>query len=236
MLATHFLHRHAETLEHVLGYRTMPQQSPVLCPETSLDHFTIALARQVGTPALEVASEVGQRLGWPVYERELPQMIASHLHLPLSVVEEIDERRQSWLLECLEAFCTHQDLSESRYFRTLTSVIRSLGEQGRCILVGHGAGFILPPRTTLRVRLVGYSEDRIANVSRRLHLDHWSAARKVDEINRERTRFLRDHFHLDPSKARHYDLVLNTSQWSVADCADFIVQALQHKATEHPTA
>jgi cytidylate kinase len=91
----------------------------------------------------------------------------------------------------------------------------------------------LPPQTTLRVRLVGEREDRIAAFGRRRHLDHLTAAREVEQVNRERSRFIREHFHIDPAKPRHYDLVLNTSQWSAADCADFILEALHHKATGH---
>ncbi len=166
-----------------------------------------------------------------MYDQELPACVARELHLPVSLVEEIDERGQNWLVECIEAFLSRPELSEGRYFRCLLAVIRTLGEQGRCILVGHGAAYILPPRCTLRVRLIGDREDRITAFSRRFHLDRRTAARKVEQLNRERGRFIREHFHADPTKARHYDLVLNTSQWSPADCADFIVQALHHKAT-----
>src|SRR5262249_129315 len=164
---------------------------------------------------------------------ELPENIARELHLPVSAVEEIDERGQSWLLECFEAFASRSELSHGRYFLCLIAVIRSLGEQGRSILVGRGAAHILPPRSPLRVFLVGDREDRITAFSRCFHLDRQTAARKVEEVNRARSRFIREHFHADPTKARHYDLVLNTSQWSPGDCADFVIQALHHKATGH---
>jgi cytidylate kinase len=231
MTLTGFMVRHTEALEHVLVGCCANLEGRYATPEkTALDHFTIAVSREVGTPAQEVAQQVGERLGWPVYNREVPVRIAQALHLPVAVVEEIDERRQSWLLECLESFHSLGDLSESRYFRQLVSLIRSLGEQGRCLIVGHGAEFLLPPHRTLRVCLVGNREDRIAAFGRARHLDHWTAARQLDQINRERSRFLREHFHVDPSQPGNYDLVLNTSQWSASDCADFILRALQHKA------
>lgn len=230
MTMTSFLHRHAEALEHLLSYRIDSEASYTTPECTALEPFTIALSREAGTPALEVAHEVGERLGWPVYDREVPARIAQELHLPVAVVEHMDERRQSWLLECVESFSSRCLLSESRYFRQLLSVIRSLGEQGRCVIVGHGAEFMLPPCSTLRVNLVGHREDRIARFARRLHLDHGTAAHKLGEISSDRGRFLREHFHVDPSLPRNYDLVLNTSQWSASDCADFILRALEHKA------
>jgi hypothetical protein len=233
MTISSFLPRQAQALQQLFGYH-MEEERPNAEPAcTAVDRFTIALSREAGTPAAEVADAVRERLGWPVYDHELPECIARELHLPVSAVEEIDERGQSWLLECMEAFSARSELSQGRYFLCLVAVIRSLGEQGRSILVGRGAAHILPPRSTLRVLLVGDREDRITAFSRCFHLDRRDAARQIEEINRTRSRFIREHFYADPTKARHYDLVLNTSQWSPADCADFIVQALHHKATGH---
>ncbi len=232
MFHTTLLPRQALTLERLLGYHT-ERGDPATEPARVLDRFTIALSREVGTPALEVAQQVAGRLGWQVFDRELPVRIAGELGLPIAVVEEIDERGQSWLLECIESFISAPERSESRYFRRLIAVLRSLGEQGRGVIVGRGAAYVLPPNSTLRVRLVGDREDRIAAFGRRLHLDRKTAARQVEEINRQRNQFIREHFHIDPAKPRNYDLVLNTSQWSPADCADVIVQALHHKATAH---
>jgi cytidylate kinase len=235
MTVNSFLHRHAEALEHVLGYRTERGTRDVEPSDDRLDRFTIALSREVGTPEQEVAREVGERLGWPVYNREVPARIAEELHMPLATVADIDERRQSWLLECLESFGSRCELSEGRYFRHLVSVIRSLAAHGRCVIVGRGAAFILPPHSTLRVRLVGDREHRISAFARVAHTDRWTATRRMDEINRERSRFLRDHFHIDPAQPDHYDLVLNTSRWSVSECADVILRALHNKAVGHPT-
>jgi cytidylate kinase len=229
MMVSSFLPRQAQALQQLFGYRT--EQYHTESASSAVDRFTITLSREAGTPAAEIARLVGERLGWPVYDRELPAYVARELHVSLSAVEEIDERGQSWLLECLEAFRSRSELSEGRYFRCLLVVIRTLGAQGRSVLVGHGAEHILSPRSTLRVRLIGEREDRISAFSRHFHLDRHTAARQVEEINRQRDRFIREHFHADPAKARHYDLVLNTSQWSPADCADFVVQALHHKAT-----
>ncbi len=233
MTNTSFLHRQTQALQQSMDYGIHRDTRENDAERTAVDRFTVALSREAGTPAVEVAWEVASRLGWTVYDRELPLVLANQLKLPLEIVEKIDERRQSWLLECIGCFVSTPELSESRYFHHMTALVRSLGEHGRCVIVGRGAAYVLPPQTTLRVRLVGEREDRIAAFGRRRHLDHFTAAREVEEVNRERSRFIREHFHLDPAKARYYDLVLNTSQWSAADCADFILKVLHHKATGH---
>ena len=98
----------------------------------------------------------------------------------------------------------------------------------QCVIVGRGAAMFLPPETTLRVRLVGDLKDRIAWISQCRNLSHAQAAHWVAEKDRERTQFVKSHFFKDSTDPLQYDLVLNTSRWSVHDCADLIIQALRH--------
>jgi cytidylate kinase len=188
--------------------------------------LTVALNREAGAPGTSVAQEVGARLGWPVYDHELLELIAKEMGLRVSLLETIDERRQSWILESLEGFSSSPFVSENRFVRHLIQTILSLGAHGQCVIVGRGAAHILPAKSTLRVRLVGLPKDRIAAMARRLNLSPEEAARKVEETDRERVRFIRDHFQFDPSDPHLYDLILNTSRWSVPQCADLIIRAL----------
>src|SRR5437868_9081240 len=66
--------------------------------------FTIALAREAGTPGTSVAGEVGTRLSWPVYDHQLLERIAQEMGLRTQLLESVDERRRSWLLETVEGF------------------------------------------------------------------------------------------------------------------------------------
>ena len=70
--------------------------------------------------------------------------------------------------------------------------------------------------------------DRVATVSRRLDLTKEKAAQWVADTDRERQKFVQDHYFKNPADAHNYDLILNTSCWSVADCADLILQGLKN--------
>ncbi len=187
---------------------------------------TVAVAREAGAPGTSVAHEVGARLGWPVYDHELLEQIAKEMGLRVNLLESIDERRQNWMLEALEAFAEAPYVSENSYVRHLIQTVLSLGAHGQCIIVGRGAAQILPAATTLRVRLIGALPDRIASYAQRFGLAPQDAARKVEEINRDRTAFIKDHFQKDPADPLQYDLILNISRWSVSECADLIVRAV----------
>jgi cytidylate kinase len=226
---TTLLERQAEALERAERHRET-RRRPAEVPAPVLD-WAVALSREAGTPGTSVAREVGDRLGWAVYDHELLERIAQEMGLRTALLEGIDERRQSWLTECLEALAAEKQVTETGYVHRLTEVLFSLALHGRCVIVGRGAPHVLPARTTLRVRLVGDKNDRIAAAAQRFCRTPQEAARWVDKTDRDRSEFVQDHFNRDPTDPRNYDLVLNTSRWSVAECADFIVLALHHLDT-----
>jgi cytidylate kinase len=119
--------------------------------------------------------------------------------LRAELLESIDERCRSWLLETVESFAARPQLSEGGYMRHLVETILSLGAHGQCVIVGRGAVQILPGETTLRVRLVGLLEDRSAAAARRQDLPWQEAAAWVKETDRQRVRFVKEHFQNDPT-------------------------------------
>lgn len=189
--------------------------------------YSIAISRQTGARGNTIAREAGQQLGWLVYDHELLERIAQEMKVRVSLLESVDERRVNWLEEQVEAFAHVPYVSENAYCRHLVQTVLSLGLHGECIILGRGANFILPARTTLRVRLVAGLEDRIGVMAQEFGISSHEAARLVRETDRQRAAFIREHFHQDVADPLHYDLVLNTSRLTVAECARLVVSALR---------
>jgi cytidylate kinase len=195
-------------------------------PKPPTPAWTIAISRQAGTNGPRIAHAVGKRLGWAVYDRELVEHIANEKGLRVKLLESLDEKSSSWLVESLQALGTHPDVTMNAYVQYLGETIHSLGRHGDCVIVGRGAAQLLPAERTLRVRLVAPRADRIASICDRLGVSHEDAGRWVDKADRERTRFVQEHFKRHPDEAEHYDLILNTARFSIEDCVGMIVEAL----------
>jgi len=201
--------------------------------------FTIALARELGTDGTLVAQEVGKLLGWHVYDHELLENIAQEMGLRTALLASVDERKQSWVVEMVQGFTTGFEksdrgatVSESAYVQHLVQTVLTLGIHGECVIVGRGAAFILPAETTLRVRLVGPVQERIAALSHNLGISELEATRRVQTIDRERTEFVQNRFQKDPTDPRNYDLILNALRLSVTQRAEVIVETL-HRLHAH---
>jgi cytidylate kinase len=189
---------------------------------------TIAISRQAGANGPAIARAVGQRLGWPVYDRELLKLIGSEMGLRTQLVESVDERTSNWLKRCCrQVFGSEAAITEEDYVKQLVQVLFSLAAHGGCVFLGRGAAQVLPKETTLRVRLVGPKAKRVAALVERFDLTADEATHWIDETDNRRDRFVRDKFRREPNDAALYDLVLNSSRLSVADCTELIVDALE---------
>jgi len=101
-----------------------------------------------------------------------------------------------------------------------------LGVHGECVIVGRGAGHILSPATTLRVRVIAQREDRVERMSRVWNVPQLEALRRLEVADWERLSFVKDHFHKNAADPAGYDLVLNTSRFSISQCAELTINAL----------
>jgi len=142
------------------------------------------------------------------------------------LLESVDERRVSWLLEAFEAFMAVPFASQSAYVHRLVKTVLALGSHGECVIVGRGSPFILPAETTLRVRLIAPLNNRSAAMSKQLGFPEADVTRQLEALDHERNTFVQDHFFKDPADPGHYDLVLNFTRMGVAGCAELIVDAL----------
>lgn len=193
------------------------------------DDFTVAFSREAGTPGAVIARKAAERLGWPVYDHELVQRIANDLGVRRALLESVDERHIDWVSESLSGLLEVPQVSSTAYFRQLLETVLSLATHGKCVIVGRGATCILPPGTTLRVRIVAPLDDRIQAVRRDHGCTEADASATVRRTDEERNRFIRDHFQCDPEDPSNYDLVLNTASFSTEEAADIVLAALDRR-------
>src|SRR5437867_9399355 len=159
----------------------------------------ITVSREAGARGATVARLVGQKLGWSVYDQELLEYIAHEMHLRASVLESLDEKAFSWAHDWLAALLEDQWQNQDAYIVHLTKVVLAIGMHGEAIVVGRGAGCILPRDRSLNVRIIGKDGDRIAFLSQIERLTPQEAERYMRETDEQRKKFVRDYFNRDNS-------------------------------------
>jgi cytidylate kinase len=190
---------------------------------------TITISRESGAGGAVIAREVGRLLQWPVYDRELLERIAEEAGLRSELLESLDEKRSHWLVEIMESATGASIMSGAAYARHLAETVLALASHGQCVIVGRGSTMIVPPKMSLRVRLVASLDDRTERIGKRLAVSQVEAIKHLRTNDAHREGFVKDYFHHNVGDPHDYDLVINTSTFSMEQSAQMIVEALQQR-------
>jgi cytidylate kinase len=192
--------------------------------------LTIAVSREAGARGGSIGRRVGRKLGWQVYDQELLEYMAQDGPTRQTLAEALSPAGATWVEQQLERLQREENLSQHPSAVNLARVVLALGVQGRIVLIGRGAGFILPPESTLHIRLVAPLQDRIAYMSQWLRLTVEEAAERVRLRDTRRNEFVRTHFHREPDDVYQYDLVINSCRLGEEACAELIAQAARARS------
>jgi cytidylate kinase len=191
--------------------------------------LTIAISREAGSRGGSIARRAGRKLDWQVYTQELLEYIAQESAFRQSVLENLPAPAAHWAEERLETLRRESDFGQDPAVLEIARMILSLGAQGNVVLVGRGAGNVLPAESTLSVRIMAPLEDRVAYMSQWLRLTMDEASEQVELRDRRRAHFLDTHFRRAPADIYQYDLLLNSSLLGEELCAEMIVGAARAK-------
>lgn len=191
--------------------------------------LTIAISRESGARGDTIGRRVGKKLGWQVYNQEVLEYISQEGSFRDDVTENLSPEAAQWAAERLQLLLREQNLSQHPAILNLAKIVLALGARGEAVLVGRGAGCILPAASTLNVRIVAPLADRIAYMSQWLRLTVEAAAEQVRLRDARRADFLETHFHRRPGDIHHYDMLLNSSFLGEDVCAELIIQAARAK-------
>jgi hypothetical protein len=191
--------------------------------------LSIAVSRESGARGGTIGRRVGRKLGWQIYDQEALEYIAQEGTARQDVLATQDAAAGRWAEDRLQQLSRAGLLSATPPLVNLARVILALAAQGQVVFVGRGAGCLLPPASTLKVRVLAPLDDRIAYMSQWLRLTREEAAERVRLRDSRRAAYLQSHFHHDAADIYQYDLALNSSLLGEEVCAELIVQAARAK-------
>lgn len=182
----------------------------------------IAISREVGAGASEVASLLAARLNWPKFDKAILRAMAGDDATRHRVYESMDERDLEWWEEVYRSIL-EPDFVRNDYFRRLVKTTLSLARQGSAVFLGRGIDCMLPRDLGFRVRIVAPFNIRIERFAKRHNMSIEEARETVPEIDRERSEFVENHFHACVDDATRCDMTLNTEHFSPAQAADAVM-------------
>ncbi|MDZ7374899.1 MAG: cytidylate kinase-like family protein [candidate division KSB1 bacterium] len=189
----------------------------------------VAISRNVGSRAGQVAQIVADALGWQVFGREIVEKIACQANLRQSVVESFDEKRQSEIQTWIQTIIDRRALGPDRYLRHLLQVLLTIAQHGQAVIIGRGAYLVLPPERGIRVWITAPLEKRIEVLRREHGISREEARRMIETSDAERKEWLRRMFRADACDPTCFDLIVNTGYFEPPQAAELILRALEER-------
>lgn len=197
--------------------------------------MVVTISNQYGSGALEIAQRVARALGYTYVDRQLPVVVAKRLRVRPDAVEAnedasptLGERFLSGLERAtpeLAAASATKDFDEE-VLRGVQRAVREYAQRGNAVIVGRGASAILGEgRGVLRVFVHAPRDWRIAHICDSTGASRAIAESELDRVDRARTEYLRQWYGLAFGDSRNYDLCIDASRFTPAQCAELIVTA-----------
>jgi hypothetical protein len=201
------------------GYRGTPTPPPLVSRPLGV---TVAVSREAGSRGGSIAASVGRRLGWQVYTQEMLDFLVQDDAARAEVLAEVPEAARLWAELEFGRLAAEWKVPKGSGTEAIARLVLALAARGNTVLVGRGAGFVLPRPTTVHVRIVAPVAQRVAYMSQWLRLTEDEAAAEVRSRDRRRAEFLAALTERDVTDPAGYDAVLNSALLGIETAAELI--------------
>jgi len=199
----------------------------------------LTLSHQYGSGGSRIARELGRRLGWSVWEKEIVRKIASQYKVSEEYIEAKDERVDSFIermvgLFGLGGFESAYEvppplwLNDAQLVRMTKGLIEDVAKEGRAIIIGRGGNHILAKRPqSLHVFLFASLPTRVERVMQAEGMNHAAAEQRITGMDKLRSDYVHTFYHADWRDASTYNLLIDTGLWGEDKTVDMILWALE---------
>lgn len=184
-----------------------------------MNHKIITIARQFGSGGHETAQRLSDKLGIPLYDRDLVEMAAERMgHSPVSV-EKVDEAALSNFLAYYQVpqkpnALTGYGLSlNDSTFVAQSVIIEALAKKGPCIIVGRCGNYILRSHPhVIDVFLCADMEDRVRRIMERYNLSEKDALSAIKSTDKRRKNYYENYTQRKWGNIESHQMLLNISR------------------------
>ena len=198
----------------------------------------ITVARTVGAGGEETGSMIAKELGFRYADDEIISEAAERAGVSREAVEKV-EQSPGLIARILDTMASvpldpqvyygqalampvAPGVRSGGYDELIQKVIIETANRGDVVIVAHGAGICLRGTPgVLRVLVTAPAELRAKRLAAG-DMDEKTAAKTVENSDKERRDFLRRFYQVNEESPAHYDLVVNTDVLTVDQAADVI--------------
>ncbi|HSQ58750.1 MAG TPA: cytidylate kinase-like family protein [Gemmata sp.] len=208
------------------GYRG---EAPTPPPLTRPEGLTVAISREAGARGWSIAKKVGELLNWQFFDTETLDYLVQDESARHNFLAEVPVSARAWAAARLEYLRTKQQLNGDPDTIAMIELVLAVAARGESVIVGRGAGFLLPPETTVHIRVIAPLDSRVAYFAQSLRLTREEATAELQARDERRSQFVTSTLGRDPANPTGYDAIINVGRLGIEGAAQFIQSAVRTK-------
>ena len=193
--------------------------------------MVITMAREYASGGSEIAQAVADKLGIPLYNKELITLAAKKSGLTEEAIAASENQRSGSLIYSLYMMGNTMPLADQVYILQ-SNVIKELAAKGPCVILGRCGDYVLRDRKdVLRVFVYAPKEWRLAYGKENNMLqakDEKGIKDEIDKTDRNRAAYYNYYTQNRWGDAHNYDLAINAALGHDA-CVKMILAAAEAK-------
>lgn len=195
-----------------------------------MEHYTITINRQFGSLGRPIAQKLSELLSIEYYDRDIVDNACKKTGLSVKEVSDLEENAKTDYLYMRFPLGKVTTNRQNFIFNVQSKFIRETAEKEDCIIVGRCAEHILSEKKKLlRIYIYAPYEARLRNCTDILMLEHDTALKMIDSVDKARNIYHKKYTGYVPSDLDHVDLMINSDLLGVDGSAEMIAEIAKKK-------
>lgn len=194
------------------------------------EKFVVTIARQFGSMGRPIARKVSETLGIEYYDRDIVDMAAKKLDLPVSTISDYEESAKSAFFNMSYPLGMGTTAIQDTIFATQKKIVIDLAEKESCIIVGRCADHILSDhKNIIKVFIYAPYAARLRNCVERLNMQPDEAKKMIAEVDKARESYHRHYCGYSMSDKDYKHVMLDSSLLGVDGTCDALVEIIKKR-------
>lgn len=201
----------------------------------------ITIGRQFGSGGRQLGEIIAEKLGIPIYDKELVEMAAKKSNVSLEAVREIDERASNsllysivtggWGTKGLNVPLFYEMPLNDKFFIAQSKVIKELADEGDCVIVGRCADYVLADteHDVLSVFVYAPMDYRIKFATEKLDVPQNRVKEKISKTDKQRRTYYDYYTNKNWGDLKSYDLCINIAKTGAQKAAEMVIMCMEDR-------